>query len=333
MIEGTSKIRHWGIEDPVMKRMLEERGLEEIPLYRLDSPKRQKADWSGSIEFWEQLAEERDGPVNQVRTDFTDISAATREIKRVAREMGASDVGISELTPDMLGIGITRNHPTIISLIFEEKYEHVMEGALGVEQEAVRVYITCAKISTKIAAHIRDLGYSAIADHNGTMEVQAIPALYAAGLGEMGRHGSLIHPEYGAGFRPGFVTTDMTLLHDSPIKYGVQDFCMQCNVCSRNCPPDAIPPPDDYITTNGQKRWLTNVEACYHASRLREEYCHICVDVCPYNTKETSNETRRSTFRLYMAKRRQAGHRAPSWFIEDEEKVLANGPMKEIFRS
>ena len=156
MIEGTSKIRHWGIEDPVMKRMLEERGLEEIPLYRLDSPKRQKADWSGSIEFWEQLAEERDGPVNQVRTDFTDISAATREIKRVAREMGASDVGISELTPDMLGIGITRNHPTIISLIFEEKYEHVMEGALGVEQEAVRVYIACAKISTKIAAHIRD---------------------------------------------------------------------------------------------------------------------------------------------------------------------------------
>ncbi|NJO36170.1 MAG: hypothetical protein HC869_27085 [Rhodospirillales bacterium] len=69
-MQGTSIIRHWGPEDPVLKRMLAERRLHEIPLFRHDSPKTRAADWSESIRMWVELAAERDGPVNPARTDL-----------------------------------------------------------------------------------------------------------------------------------------------------------------------------------------------------------------------------------------------------------------------
>jgi ferredoxin len=332
VISGTSKIRHWGIEDPTMKQLLEERGLTEIPLYRLDSPKIKHANWLSSVDWWTKMAAERDGPVNSSKIDTSDITQVSSDIKKLAMELGASDVGFAKLTPTMLKEGCTRSTPNIISLIIEEEYHHALEGAIGIEKEAVRVYEECATLATELAKRIREMGFSAIADHNGTMEIQAIPAMYACGLGELGKHGSLIHRELGARFRPSFVTTDLPLALDEPDIFGVQDFCARCNVCTRNCPPDAIPASEDFTITEGVKRWRTDIEACYHASRLREEYCHICVDVCPYNIKTTSNEAIKPIYLTYMSKRRAAGNRAPTWFIEDEEKVMANGPVTEILR-
>jgi epoxyqueuosine reductase len=70
------------------------------------------------------------------------------------------------------------------------------------------------------------------AHHNGGSEVQAIPVFYQGGFGELGRHGSLIDEKYGASFRPGFVTTDSPFTEDQPREFGVQDFCLNCNVYS-----------------------------------------------------------------------------------------------------
>ena len=55
----------------------------------------------------------------------------------------------------------------------------------------------------------------------------------------------------------GFVTTDLPVAYDEPYEFGVQDYCMSCNLCRNNCPGDAIP--DGYITTDGIKRWLTDI--------------------------------------------------------------------------
>jgi len=322
-MQGTSTIRHWGSEDPVLKRMLAERGLHEIPLFRQDSPKTRAADWSESIRMWVELAAERDGPINPARTDLGGPEQASSAIKELARRLGASDAGIALLRPHMISAKADFPHRYIVSLVVAEDYVKVLEGALAVESEAIRAYVECAKISTALAKEIRALGYRAIADHNGTADIQAIPALHACGMGELGKHGSLIHSRFGASFRPGFVLTDLPLAVDRPANFGVQDYCLGCNLCAQNCPPQAIPASGDFVITEGVRRWLTDVERCYECSRLRDEYCHICVDVCPYTHKENGDAERRRIYKAYMMKRKRAGYRTPSWFIEDEPRVMA----------
>jgi epoxyqueuosine reductase QueG len=229
----------------------------------------------------------------------------------------------------MIAEGVEIDVPHIISLIVTENYAAVLNGALAVEAEALRSYERCAEIAHTLADFIRSLGYRAIADHNCIEDIQAIPALYACGMGELGKHGSLIHPRFGSGFRASFVVTDAPLVLDSPRKFGVEETCMRCNVCTRNCPPAAIPSSDEFIVTEGVKRWLTNIERCYLASRMREEYCHICVDVCPYVRSSPPDPVKSTIYSTYMAKRRKAGWNTPAWFIEDEQRVMTDGTTSD----
>jgi epoxyqueuosine reductase QueG len=204
----------------------------------------------------------------------------------------------------MIDLGADVPHEFVIACCVAEDYDKVMQGADAVEEEAMRTYVRCTEISNDLAAQIRALGYPARAHHNGGSEVQAIPIFYQVGFGELGRHGSLINEEYGASFRPGFVTTDLPLVEDKPREFGVQDFCTNCNVCQLNCPGDAIP--QDYVVTHGIKRWLIDLEKCYPYSRLRNEYCHLCVDVCPYNVKSHPD-----IYRAFMKQRIQVGYKTP----------------------
>jgi len=178
------------------------------------------------------------------------------------------------------------------------------------------VYVRCAEISTKMAQHIRSLGYPAVAHHNGACDVQAVPAMIAAGLGELGKHGSLVHQQFGASHRPGIVTTSMPLAPDGPLEFGVQETCLHCHLCSNNCPGDAIPR-DEFVLTEGIRRWLTDVEKCYVFSRLRAEYCHICVDVCPYVHKANGDAVKKDLYKRYVARRKKLGYKTPTWFPEE----------------
>jgi epoxyqueuosine reductase QueG len=201
-------------------------------------------------------------------------------------------------------------HDTVIAIICHEDYRKVMDGPDAVDLEAMTTYVRCAEIATALARHIReDLGYPALAHHNGGVQIQAIPVMHQVGFGELGKHGSLIHPKLGANFRPGFVTTTLPLAHDAPIAFGVQDYCLGCNLCTNNCPADAIP--SEYIMTEGVRRWLTDIEKCYTVSRLRPAYCHICVDVCPYIHKETGDEAYKDTYKAYMKGRKADGYKTP----------------------
>jgi epoxyqueuosine reductase len=230
--------------------------------------------------------------------------AMTKQIKDKAMELGADMVGVCRLQPHMIDLGEDVPHEFVIAACVAEDYEKVGQGADAVEEEAMRTYVRCTEISNELAAQIRGMGYPARAHHNGGSEVQAIPIFYQVGFGELGRHGSLINEKYGASFRPGFVTTDLPLIEDQPREFGVQDFCMNCNACQLNCPGDAIP--QDYVMTHGIKRWLIDLEKCYPYSRLRNEYCHLCVDVCPYNVKSHPE-----TYKAFMKQRKQVGYKTP----------------------
>jgi epoxyqueuosine reductase len=327
-MDGISKFRS-PMTDPVLMNELERRGLSEVPLFSRGRRNLPEQAWRDAMDRWDELAPDRDGPVNSKAAAMADAVAMTRLIKEKARALGADDVGIAELTPRMINEGYSFPHKYIICLLLKEEYHSVLGGALAVEMETIGVYVRCAEVSTELSKHVRGIGYPAAADHNGTMYVQAIPAMVAAGLGELGKHGSMIHREFGAGFRPAFVLTDLPLIADEPDMFGVQDYCMKCRLCENNCPPAAIPSSDDYVVTDGYKRWLTDIPTCYDASRLRDEYCHICVDVCPYVHKENGDSERRSLYKQFMGKRRTAGWRTPQWFIEDEEQVMNGGGRSE----
>jgi epoxyqueuosine reductase len=288
--------------DPVLAEMVHTAGGTESRHYAAVKPAIQAYRAS-----WVKLAPFRDGPVNSQRTAVSDPVAMSAQIKAKATELGADMVGACRLQPHMIDLGSEVPHEFVIACCVAEDYEKVTQGPDAVEEEAMRTYAKCTEISTALAAYVREMGYPAIAHHNGASEVQAIPIFYQVGFGELGRHGSLINEQYGASFRPGFVTTDLPLAEDQPRAFGVQDFCMNCNVCQRNCPGDAIP--QDYVMTHGIKRWLIDLEKCYPYSRLRDEYCHLCVDVCPYIVKSHPD-----TYKAFMKERRQVGYKTPKTY-------------------
>ncbi|MDH3445015.1 MAG: 4Fe-4S dicluster domain-containing protein, partial [Deltaproteobacteria bacterium] len=264
--------------DPVLASMVHAAGLETARHYTAATPKIQ-----AYRDSWVKLAPYRDGELNPKRVEVNDPVKMAEQIKAKATELGADMVGICRLQPHMIDLGEDVPHEFVIVSCVAEDFEKVTLGANAVEEEAMKTYAKCTEIATQLAAYVRGMGYPARAHHNGASEVQAIPIFYQVGFGELGRHGSLINEKYGASFRPGFVTTDLPMAEDRPREFGVQDFCMNCNVCQLNCPGDAIP--KDHVMTHGIKRWLIDLEKCYPYSRLRDEYCHLCVDVCPYNVK------------------------------------------------
>jgi ferredoxin len=301
-MRGITPRREQGMADPVLAEMVHATGATESRHYAAVKPTIQAYRAS-----WVKLAPYRDGPVNSQRVAVDDPAAMTAQVKEKAAELGANMVGVCRLQPHMIDLGSEVPHEFVIACCVAEDYEKVIQGPDAVEEEAMRTYAKCTEIATALAAYVRELGYPAIAHHNGASEVQAIPIFYQVGFGELGRHGSLINEQYGASFRPGFVTTDVPLVEDQPREFGVQDFCMNCNVCQRNCPGDAIP--QDYVVTHGIKRWLIDLEKCYPYSRLRDEYCHLCVDACPYIVRSHPE-----TYKAFMKERKQVGYKTPKTY-------------------
>jgi ferredoxin len=303
-MRGTSWIRQQDDRDPLLARLLDERGLDEVPLYARALPDRARY-----MRRWAELAPLRDGPTGPERSNESPEALAAR-IKRWAEELGADLVGIARMRPEFLELDTELGHAFVVAIGVHEDYAKVLDGPDAVDIEAFRVYARCAEIATGLAERIRlELGFPAWAHHNGVTQIQAIPVLYHAGFGELGKHGSLINPRYGAHFRPGFVTTDAPLAVDAPRRFGVQDYCINCRLCTAACPGDAIG--EDYIVTGGVKRWLVDTERCYPFSRLRPEYCHLCVDVCPYIHKANGEPRLKDLFRAFVRERKEIGFGAP----------------------
>ena len=127
-----------------------------------------------------------------------------------------------------------------------------------------------------------------------------IPAAIAAGLGELGKHGSIINRELGSRFRLSAVTTDLPLVADSPDEFGIDDYCTRCNACTNACPPGAIA--EEKHLVRGVTKWYVDFDKCipYFGEALG---CAACIVRCPWSIPGASEnilaklrrrETRRS---------------------------------------
>ena len=153
-----------------------------------------------------------------------------------------------------------------------------------------------------VSQYIRNLGYQAVPTLNDT--ALAIPYAIKAGLGEYGRHGLVITPEYGSNVRFGKIFTDLPMAFDAPIRFGVDEMCSICRACSDGCPSSAIPggKATDHrhnrSNISGISKWSVDGEACFAYWAKINSDCSVCIRVCPY-TRDFS--TRRNQWWLRLA--------------------------------
>ena len=224
-------------------------------------------------------------PPGKIATDkrvVTDTAAMTAEIKAKAVSLGAGIVGICEINPDFLIEGETSSYRYAIVLGLPMERE-VMLHATSVKagREVGRVYNQCSRLTVDLARHIRTLGWRAKGlPVNSSGKYLHIPMAIAAGLGELGKHGSLISREYGSNVRLTSVLTDLPLNLGEPVDMGVEDLCAKCKLCTKACPPGAIS--DEKQMVRGMRKWYVDFDRC--VPYFSDTYgCAICLEMCPWS--------------------------------------------------
>ncbi|NJO81774.1 MAG: 4Fe-4S dicluster domain-containing protein [Blastochloris sp.] len=140
-----------------------------------------------------------------------------------------------------------------------------------------------SRVAVDLFARIRAAGHDARACTNlgdGASTVQQVPLAVSAGLGQLGKHGSIITRDFGSNVRLATVLTDLPMEIDQPEVIGVDDFCATCQICVTNCPPHAIF--DTKQMVRGEKKWYVNFDRCvpYFSGHGG---CGICIEVCPWS--------------------------------------------------
>ena len=253
---------------------------------------------SSLFKLEEQLTTHVDGPTNSAEHQV-DAEEMSGILKRATLHLGADEVGIARLNPyyvyshvgrgpERWGAEIENRHPYVIAFTVEMDYSHVEEApGFGITEETALQYLNAQRISLVLAEYIRELGYQARAHVSGSnYQILLPPVAYDAGLGEVGRLGYLISPRFGARIRLGAVTTEIPLVPDEPIEFGVQYFCERCKKCAVNCPPGAIPH-GNKTWVRGVEKWQLHIEKCYHYWRIIGTDCGLCMKVCPFSHPDT----------------------------------------------
>ena len=125
------------------------------------------------------------------------------------------------------------------------------------------------------------MGHNATPHHGPDAEsLLMIPAAISAGFGELGKHGSIINRKFGSNFRLAAVSTDLPLLTHDEDEFGSDDFCVNCQICTNACPPDAITETKHLV--RGETKWYVDFDKCipYFAEHLG---CALCMVVCPWS--------------------------------------------------
>lgn len=235
------------------------------------------------------------------KVKVTDPVVMSKKIKRASKFFGADLVGICKLnklwvyshsydreTDKETPTKIPDECEYAIAMAIEMDYDVFMDASLVKSSAATGLgYSKMAFIASLLAQFIRNLGYRAIPCGNDA--ALSIPIAIDAGLGELGRHGLLITPEFGPRVRLFKVFTDLPLKPDKPIDFGIQSFCEKCQLCAVHCPAQAISKGKKTtkarnISNNpGVLKWPLDAEKCFRYWCEQGVDGNICIKVCPFN--------------------------------------------------
>jgi reductive dehalogenase len=174
-----------------------------------------------------------------------------------------------------------------IVLIFTQDYDSIKCAPdLPVSITTNLGYARMGFTAVSLAEFIRAMGYVAIPSMNDT--ALSVPLAIDAGLGEFGRHGLLITPEFGSNVRIAKVLTDMPLQADKPVNLGIKRFCQVCKVCAEKCPSRSIPFDDPTwegktrCNNPGVYKWYLDMEKCLYFWMANGTSCSSCIAYCPF---------------------------------------------------
>ena len=235
-----------------------------------------------------------DGPVNTEKRIFNSSSEAAELLKHKAFELGADECGIAAIEDSDIYKGrlIDEKFAIVVGkrMLWRE-FQVVPSNDSAIE--CMRIYFDLGEVVIALAEYVRSLGYACKVEHPiGDSDVLHIPLALKAGFGELGRHGSIIHPKMGPLFRLGCVITSLELSTDKPIDAGIAKFCDTCKACRIYCPANAIPDERNPLAGKdhlGNDRYQVDTGKCFPYF-AKHNYCSACLPVCVYNHKEWAKD-------------------------------------------
>ncbi|MDP6094778.1 MAG: reductive dehalogenase [Gammaproteobacteria bacterium] len=264
------------------------------------------------VTSWDTLGNELPPGINR----WDDLpEKATTMLKRAARYFGADMVGIAPLDRRWFfshAFWADNTHKEVVfkavdipeetddQLIIPEKMRWVIVMGVWMNPSVIQYTpspLGCAEtrlaysreglMVSGVAEFLRGIGYQAIPSINDL--ALNIPMAIDAGFGEQGRNGKLITPQFGPSMRLCKVITDLPLARDFPIRFGVAEFCKNCQKCAESCPVYAIPTGEPSwsrpnISNNpGVYTWHLDNELCRRYWSLGNgTNCTVCIRSCPF---------------------------------------------------
>lgn len=227
-----------------------------------------------------EAVEQSPGKLDKPASEWTTL------VKQFALDNESDLVGVARLDPMWVYEGYQINEPWVIIVGVAMDYAELAEAPSSFENPRAAVvvakeYNRAARACRELRNYILAQGYFARAYQGPyATSLNMIPAAIEAGLGELGKHGSMINREYGSSFRLSAITTDMPLIADKRDIFGADDFCTRCQACANACPPDAIHKGKQLV--RGIRKWSVDFDKCipYFGETLG---CALCLAQCPWS--------------------------------------------------
>jgi len=215
-------------------------------------------------------------------------------LKQLAGESGAKAFGIADLdwlrgeNPDLLQ-RVAGDYARAVVLgirLQRAALEGIVDRPTPIYFHHYRqVNYALDRLALRVADEIEDAGYRALAIPASQI-IERVPMSghvshrllgWAAGIGFIGRHNLLVHPEFGARMRYVSVLTDMPLRPDSP----GEGSCGACRACIAACPAGAIQERREDFDAAACEAKLAEFR---RLPFIGQHVCGVCVKACAGGT-------------------------------------------------
>lgn len=232
---------------------------------------------SGIRESLETLEENPLDPATEASQDLI------HDLEAEAIKSGVSSIGYTKLPRRWVFQDKAVMYDNAIVLTMEMDQDGINSApSPSCMKTVMETYRDLGRINNHLAIFLRERGYGAHAGHPLNGLALYPPLAQMAGLGWMGLNGLIITPEYGPRVRLGAVFTSIQNLPASKTNphSWVRDFCENCRICHKKCPPDAFLK-DPIQHHDGRETYIRN-ELCFPYFN-KYHGCSVCVKVCPFN--------------------------------------------------
>ena len=209
-------------------------------------------------------------------------AAWTSDLQRYAETADFEMVGVAEMREAYKLSGARIPETRVVMIGVAHDYDAISNApGTTAGAEVVRQYGRAAAGAKALANWIKAHGWPARAVTGPmTGDLLMIPPAIDCGLGELGKHGSIISAEHGASFRLSAVLTDAPFAPTPPRELHVDAFCLNCRICEDACPPEALFP--DKQMVRGVEKWYVDFDRCLPFFN-EHQGCAICIAVCPWS--------------------------------------------------